>query len=183
MKLTEQQRKNLYDILGSKEFKEDLYEGLEPKKRKELGQFYTPARVCEMMLEKYSLNDFSGKTILDPTCGSGNLLIAMLCAGADSDKIFGNEYDPIAVELCRKRVNRACDILGKPRIKDWQIHEGNALQARCLTDFSEEYVKNYKVECKNDLTYATGKRNGRDITWKEENEGRVKYTQASIFDF
>lgn len=181
MKLTEQQKKTLHDILDSKEFKEDLYEGLEPEKRKALGQFYTPARVCEMMIEKYEIDDFSGKTILDPTCGSGNLLIAMLCIGADSAKVFGNEYDPIAVELCRKRLNRACDILGKPHIRDWQIHEGNALQKRCLTDFSQEYLDNYKSEFKDDLTYATGERYGRELSWEEENRNRVKFEQTSLF--
>jgi hypothetical protein len=95
------------------------------------------------MLEKFNWDTLSGKNILDPTAGSGNLLIACLIAGADSDKLFGNEYDSIAVELCKKRINRACDILGKPHIKDWQIHQGNALHKFALTYFDEDYEEMY----------------------------------------
>lgn len=183
MTLTETQKRTLHDVLDSKEFKEDLYAGLDEPKRSQLGQFYTPAAVCEKMIEKYDCGDFSGKTILDPCCGSGNLLIAMLCVGADSDKIFGNEYDPIAVELAKKRVNRACDILGKPHVKDWQIHNGNALQARCLSDFSEEYGKSYRAALIDDLDYAQGvDRFGRKLSWEEENRRKTQAKQLSLFD-
>lgn len=116
MKLTEEQKQFITDILESAEFKTNMYEGLEEDKRKELGQFYTPAKLCIQMIEKFNVKDFANKTILDPTCGSGNLLIAVLCAGADSDKIYGNEYDRVALDLAFKRINRACDILGKPHI-------------------------------------------------------------------
>ena len=129
----------IVDILDSKEFMSDLYEGLDKKTRDELGQFYTPAKICIKMIEMFKATEFSGKNILDPCCGSGNLLIAMLAAGADSDKIYGNDYDERAVKLCRNRINRACDILGKPHIQDWQIHQGNALIPDCLTEFSQEY--------------------------------------------
>lgn len=129
----------IVDILDSKEFMSDLYEGLDKKTRDELGQFYTPAKICIQMIEMFKATDFSGKNILDPCCGSGNLLIAMLAAGADSDRIYGNDYDERVVKLCRKRINRACDILGKPHIRDWQIHQGNALIPDCLTEFGPEY--------------------------------------------
>ena len=129
----------IVDILDSKEFMSDLYEGLDKKTRDELGQFYTPAKICIQMIEMFKTTEFSGKNILDPCCGSGNLLIAMLAAGADSDKLYGNDYDERAVKLCRNRINKACDILGKPHIQDWQIHQGNALIPDCLTEFSPEY--------------------------------------------
>ena len=139
MKLSQETKNKILEILDSKEFMSDLYEGLDEQKRIELGQFYTPGKICIQMIEKFSLDTLSGKTILDPTVGSGNLLIACLIAGADSDKVYGNEYDSVAVDLCRKRINRACDILGKPHIRDWQIHQGNALIADCLTKFGPEY--------------------------------------------
>ena len=129
----------IVDILDSKEFMSDLYEGLDKKTRDELGQFYTPAKICIQMIEMFNATEFSGKNILDPCCGSGNLLIAMLAAGADSDKLYGNDYDERAVKLCRNRINKACDILGKPHIQDWQIHQGNALIPDCLTEFGPEY--------------------------------------------
>lgn len=139
MQLTEEVKQRLAEVLDSEEFMTDLYEGLTKEKREALGQVYTPAKVCIQMIESFSCDTFSGKTILDPACGSGNLLIACLVAGADSDKLYGNELDPVAVELCRKRVNRACDLLGKPRVNDWQIHRGDATDSFCLTYFGPDY--------------------------------------------
>lgn len=118
MKLTEEQKQLIIDILDSEEFKTTLYEGLDEDKRNALGQFYTPAKVCIKMIEMFDCESFADKPILDPTCGSGNLLIAMLCAGADSDKIYGNDYDKDALDLAYKRINRACDLLNKPHIRN-----------------------------------------------------------------
>ena len=139
MILTEEVKARIIEVLDSQEFMSDLYAGLDKKKRDALGQVYTPARVCIQMLESFECETISNKTILDPACGSGNLLIACLIAGADSDKIYGNELDPVAVDLCRVRVNRACDILNKPHIKDWQIHKGDATDPYCLNTFSKDY--------------------------------------------
>lgn len=139
MKLSEDIKRKIRDILDSQEFMSDLYEGLDPEKREELGQFYTPAHICIRMLEKYKVESFEGLTLLDPCCGSGNLLIAALIAGADINNIYGNDYDPVAVKLCRKRLNRACDILGVPHIIDWHIHRGNALDPFCLSEFGPDY--------------------------------------------
>ena len=139
MILSDEVKTKIIEILESDEFKVNLYEGLEENKRIELGQFYTPAKVCIQMLEKFGNSDLSNKRIMDPTCGSGNLLIACLIAGADSNKLFGNEYDPIAVKLCRKRINLACEILGKPLINDWQIHRGDAMIPFCIKYFGPDY--------------------------------------------
>ena len=149
MILSEEVKSKIIEILDSKEFISDLYAGLDKKKRDALGQVYTPARVCIQMLESFECENISNRTILDPACGSGNLLIACLIAGADSDKIYGNEFDATAVALCRRRVNRACKLLGKPYIREWQIHEGDATQARCLTDFSPSYQ--FKQQAPGDL--------------------------------
>lgn len=157
MILTAEQKNKIIEILDSQEFKSNLYEGLTEEKRKELGQFYTPGKLCIQMIEKFDCDSLSNKNILDPTCGSGNLLIACLIAGADSDKLFGNEYDSVAVDLCRKRLNRCCDILNKPHIKDYQIHQGNALGKWCLTDFSEEYLTNFDPRYIDDVDYINNK--------------------------
>lgn len=153
----------IVDILDSKEFMSDLYEGLDEKTRDELGQFYTPAKICIQMIEMFKATEFSGKNILDPCCGSGNLLIAMLAAGADSDKIYGNDYDERAVKLCRKRINRACDILGKPYIQDWQIHQGNALHEFALTYFGNDYKDYYFGNVKEDYAKARRLNNLRQV--------------------
>ena len=157
MKLSEEAKNKIIEILDSQEFKSNLYEGLSEEKRKELGQFYTPGKLCIQMIEKFDCDSLPNKNILDPTCGSGNLLIACLIAGADSDKLFGNEYDNVAVDLCRKRLNRCCDILNKPHIKDYQIHQGNALGKWCLTDFSEEYITKFDPQYIDDENYINNK--------------------------
>ena len=177
MQLSEDIKKKITSILDSKEFMTDLYAGLDKEKRIELGQFYTPAKICIQMIEKYETEAFSNMDILDPTCGSGNLLIAMLIAGADSQRLYGNEYDAVAVKLCKKRLNRACDILHVPHIRDFQIHQGNALQKRCLTDFNTTYQQNYKPKYIDDLQYAQG-RYGWDMDNKEaERRFSVKTTK------
>ena len=144
MKLSEEVKNKIIEILDSDYFRNSLYvdangNELDKTKRDKLGQFYTPGKICIKMIEKFKWETLSGKNILDPTVGSGNLLIACLIAGADSDKIFGNEYDADIIPTCRNRIDKACDILGKPHIRDWQIHQGNALIPDCLTEFGPEY--------------------------------------------
>lgn len=126
------------------EFKESMYNGKSLKERQELDQFFTPPEISIRLIEE--LSDLSGN-VLDPTSGSGNLLAAALIAGADVDKVFGNEYDETMVKLCRERLNKVCDLLGKPHIKDWQIHQGNALHRFAITYFGEDYEEMYYDGC------------------------------------
>lgn len=147
------------------EFKESMYAGKSLEERQELDQFFTPPEISIKLIEE--LSDLSGN-VLDPTSGSGNLLAAALIAGADSDKVFGNEYDATMVKLCRERLNKVCDILGKPHIRDWQIHQGNALQARCLIEFGEEYDTNYNPEYIDDLEYAQSYEHDEEQTFLGE---------------
>ena len=51
------------------------------------------------------------------------------------------------VKLCRERLNKVCDLLCKPHIKDWQIHQGNALHKFALTYFDEDYEEMYYDGC------------------------------------
>ena len=126
------------------EFKESMYAGKSLKERQELDQFFTPPEISIRLIEE--LSDLSGN-VLDPTSGSGNLLAAALIAGADVDKVFGNEYDETMVKLCRERLNKVCDLLNKPHIKDWQIHQGNALHRFAITYFGEDYEEMYYDGC------------------------------------
>lgn len=126
------------------EFKESMYANKSLEERQELDQFFTPPEISIRLIEE--LSDLSGN-VLDPTSGSGNLLAAVLIAGADVDKVFGNEYDETMVKLCRERLNKVCDLLGKPHIKDWQIHQGNALHRFAITYFGEDYEEMYFDGC------------------------------------
>ena len=126
------------------EFKELMYAGKSLKERQELDQFFTPPEISIKLIEEIS--NLSGN-ILDPTCGSGNLLAAALIAGADSDKIFGNDYDLTMTQACRDRLNKICSRLGKAPIQDWQIHQGNALHRFALTYFAPDYEEMYFDGC------------------------------------
>ena len=126
------------------EFKESMYANKSLEERQELDQFFTPPEISIRLIEE--LSDLSGN-VLDPTSGSGNLLAAALIAGADVDKVFGNEYDETMVKLCRERLNKVCDLLDKPHIRDWQIHQGNALHRFAITYFGEDYEEMYYDGC------------------------------------
>ena len=185
MKLTEEQKQKVL-LLDQPIFKDDMYKGLDEETRKKLGQFYTPGKLVIQMLEKYEVESLKGLTILDPTCGSGNLLVGCILAGADPDKVFGNEYDATAVKLCRKRLARAAEIMGFSGYTEesfkTQVHRGNALQKRCITEFSTMYDQYYSVEYIDEPDYASGK-----YSWKVDNERfKAKYdsknvTQLSLF--
>ena len=58
------------------------------------------------MLEKYDcdLKEFREKTILDPTCGSGLLLLDALIAGTEPDRVFGIELDEEVLKLAHDRL-------------------------------------------------------------------------------
>ena len=175
MELTEEVKNKIVEILDSDYFKNSLYvdangKELDKAKRDELGQFYTPGKICIKMIEKFKWETLSGKNILDPCCGSGNLLIAMLAAGADLDKLYGNEYDASVIPTCRQRILRAAEILGLDvsKFNSRQIHQGNALQARCLIEFGEEYDNNYNPEYIDDLEYAQSYEHDEEQTFLGE---------------
>lgn len=121
--------------------------------RKVLGQFYTPPELVIQMLEMYdfdNLEDFAKEKILDPTCGSGNLIMGALIVGLAVDKsypehVFGNELDPIPLNVCKQRFVQYCKSVGLPQYDEsfWNIHlhRGNALERSCieLTSFVPEY--------------------------------------------
>ncbi len=133
----------------------DQYGGLTKEERDELGAFYTPAPLCIQMLEMYdcTLEEFATKTILDPTCGSGNLIMAALIAGISVNKnypenVFGNELSLKPLELCRKRFTHYCETHGLKEYDkgfwNYHLHLGNALNADCLNkDF---FVESYRYD-------------------------------------
>ena len=143
-------------IKENEEFKARQYGGLTKEERKKLGAVYTPGNIVIMMIERFNVSNLAGQNILDPTCGSGNLLAGCLIAGADSDKVFGNEFVPEMVELCRDRLNAVCEMLGKPHIRDWQIHQGNALDPEALTHFDEQYCEAQEEELREHGVIYTG---------------------------
>lgn len=181
MKLSQETRNKIIKVLDSDYFKNSLYvdangNKLDKTKRDKLGQFYTPGEICIRMIEKFKWDTLSGKTILDPTVGSGNLLIACLIAGADIDKLYGNEYDSEVIPTCRKRISEAFKILNgryptDQEFRPWQIHQGNALHKFALTYFDEDYEE----------MYFRGLKRQADRNKILNNEKYDAYTMSEVF--
>ena len=185
MKLSEEIKNKIYEEYNS--FKTKLYAKKSLEERKELDQFFTPPEITIQMIEKMDCDDLSNVEILDPCCGSGNLLVACLIAGAKLDNLYGNEYDKRMVLACR---NRLRDYIHRPEnaeilaeIKDEKnkyslhIHRGNALQKLCVTEFNDNYNSNYNPDYIDDLKYAQGNFKTRfGINWDTENQ--VAYDRA-----
>lgn len=172
MLITDEIKQKIYDEYNS--FRDSMYAGKSLEERKHLDQFFTPPEITIPMIEKFADESLENKTILDPTSGSGNLLAACLIAGADADKVFGNDYDGDMIKVCRKRLKELCKQLGKQGFKDWQIHQGNALQKLSLTDFSPSYEKNYQVKYIDDLDYAQNDYNDDRAKVKAKQQNQTK---------
>jgi type I restriction-modification system DNA methylase subunit len=117
-------------------FVHSMYAGKSKEERQQLDQFFTPAELTIEILEALdcTYEEFLDSDVIDPTSGSGNLLAAALIIGVDPSRVFGNEYDVTMVELCRKRLQSI-----NSNVRDWQVHQGNALITDCLTKFGPEY--------------------------------------------
>lgn len=121
MTISEETKQKIKDEYNS--FKDIQYAGKTLEERKELDAFFTPPELTIKMIEKFE--SIENKTILDPTCGTGNLLAACIIAGANPEMVYGNEFDSSFVKLCQER-------LGKLGVPYYHIHQGDALKKECL---------------------------------------------------
>ena len=115
MILTEEQKQTITNEYN--QFVKIQYAGKTKKERQELGQFFTPSELTIRMIEKFT--NLEG-TILDPTCGAGGLLAAVILAGADPTKCYGIELDPEIANVAKER-------LGKLGMPSSNIKVGDAL--------------------------------------------------------
>ena len=115
MILTEEQKQAITNEYNK--FVEVQYAGKTKKERQELGAFFTPPQLTIRMIEKFT--NLEG-TILDPTCGAGGLLAAVILVGADPTKCYGIELDPEIANVAKER-------LGKLGVPSSNIKVGDAL--------------------------------------------------------
>jgi len=128
---------------------EDIFRGLyeeiiERSHRHNLGEYYTPKWLVELILEEV-LSEWDKKAppkILDPACGSGTFLVHSaiylknrynLTSREITKLIAGFDINPIAVIVTR--ANLAL-ILNEPKICQFQIHTRDALKDHDLFNFN-----------------------------------------------
>lgn len=133
MKLSDEAKQKIEEEYET--FKEHQYANNTKEQRDDLGQFFTPPSIIFQMLEAVSWDEFGDKTILDPTCGAGGLLVACIFAGANPKCVYGNELDENILKVCKERLLP----LGVP---EENLHCGNALNEDCIK--LGGFVKTYK---------------------------------------
>jgi adenine-specific DNA-methyltransferase len=80
-------------------------ERLKPRERRyEIGQFFTPAPIAELMAD--AVREVEPATVLDPGVGGGILLRAV----GEGPRLFGLDIDAAAVELAATSMPGACEI-------------------------------------------------------------------------
>lgn len=90
------------------------YNGDDKKTRQKKGAFFTPPELIRRMLDKLDDKNLIGKTVLDPTCGDGNILIYVLnekvvqgeSVNDAVKEIYGIELDEGYHRQCKERIYR-----------------------------------------------------------------------------
>ncbi|WP_340540314.1 N-6 DNA methylase [Nocardioides sp. GXZ039] len=91
------------------------------------GSFYTPPALVEWLLDRALSTDAEGP-LLDPACGTGNVLVAALrrLGPEASDRLHGTDLDPIAVAITRLRLRREAPSV-EPRVLAERIRVADGL--------------------------------------------------------
>lgn len=107
---------------------------------KEYGIFYTPIKIAKEMAEHAVLGSKS-KVIIDPCCGSGNLLAACMEVAKKNDiklnKLIGVEIDEYTANICRKLLNVYKSILEIEVEIDIRCEDALNVLPRCEKYFSK----------------------------------------------
>ncbi len=82
--------------------------------RNRMGIYYTPPSIIRSMTEDLPIADL--KCCIDPCCGSGAFLTALLDKGVPPENIFGCDSDPIAILLARVNLLIAREGGGIPKV-------------------------------------------------------------------
>lgn len=87
------------DVLG------DAYEYLIGKfasgAGKKAGEFYTPQQVSSVLAQLVTVGKDKLKSVYDPTCGSGSLLLRVAKQVTEVSRFYGQEMNPTTYNLCR----------------------------------------------------------------------------------
>lgn len=153
----------------------DLYQGLVPGRlRQSLGEFYTPDWLVDFTVDKAAKGSWLDKRVLDPTCGSGAFLLAVMrrmreeavLKSWDAERIvkhlctsvWGFDLNPLAVQT--SRVNFLMEIASLLKASPGQTLEIPVLLADAIYSPAPDPAKGHAV-----VKYQIGSQvAGLDIT-------------------
>ena len=95
---------------------------------KKAGEFYTPQEVSQILAEIVITGKTRLKSVYDPTCGSGSLLLRA-ARGGNADTIYGQEKNPTTFNLCRMNM-----LLHGIKYNNFEIHNDDTLERDELGD-------------------------------------------------
>ena len=124
------------DLLG------DAYEYLIGKfasgAGKKAGEFYTPQQVSNVLAQLVTMGKSKLKSVYDPTCGSGSLLLRVAKQVDQVSSFYGQEMNPTTYNLCRMNM-----IMHDVHYKRFDIKNENTLEKPQHEDmFFEAIVAN-----------------------------------------
>jgi len=90
---------------------------------KKAGEFYTPQPVSTLLAKLVTANNKNLKSVYDPTCGSGSLLLRVKREATNVDKIYGQELNRTTYNLCRMNM-----ILHDVHYADFDIKQEDTLE-------------------------------------------------------
>lgn len=71
---------------------------------KKAGEFYTPQQVSKVLAKLVTTNKTKLKSVYDPTCGSGSLLLRVAKEVKEVGAFYGQESNPTTYNLCRMNI-------------------------------------------------------------------------------
>lgn len=98
------------------------------------GEFYTPAQVSRLLARIVSSDKKRIKSVYDPTCGSGSLLLR-IADYAEVLNYYGQELNPTTYNLARMNM-----ILHGVSYHNFQIRQGDTLREDMFTDLKAEAI-------------------------------------------
>jgi type I restriction enzyme M protein len=98
------------------------------------GEFYTPAQVSRLLARIVSLDKKRLRSVYDPTCGSGSLLLRV-AEYADVGHYYGQELNPTTYNLARMNM-----ILHGIHYENFEIRHGDTLMEDMHADLKAEAI-------------------------------------------
>ena len=100
---------------------------------KKAGEFYTPQQVSKVLAKLVTLGKDQIKSVYDPTCGSGSLLLRV-SKEAEVGAFYGQESNPTTYNLCRMNM-----IMHDVHYKRFDIYNEDTLENPSPDHFDERF--------------------------------------------